>query len=172
MMGRALLIVGVMATLGLIAAAALGYGLHGPLGPEMQRHVLVALASCLLLLFSHCWIMFYLIGTGKAIKEAVQEHGLEQKLVEDTKRFKNLSYPWLMLAMSTAMATFILGGGAATGSLPSWIHHVLLYVTLLSQARALQLEWRVLEENETLMADVDRRLARLAAEPARSGAGA
>ena len=172
MMGRALMIVGVMATIGLIVSAFLGYGLHGTAVPEMQRHVLVALASCLLLLFSHCWIMFYLIGTGKAIKEAVQSHGLEQKLVEDTKRFKNLSYPWLMLAMATAMATFILGGGAATGSLPSWIHHVLFYVTLLSQARALQLEWRVLEENETLMADVDRRLARLAAEPARSGAGA
>jgi len=171
MMGRALLIVGVMATLGLIASAVLGYGLHGPLGQEMQRHVLVALASCLLLLFSHCWIMFYLIGTGKAIKEAVREHGLEQKLVEDTKRFKNLSYPWLMLAMATAMATFILGGGAATGSLPSWIHHVLFYVTLLSQARALQLEWRVLEENETLIANLDLRLAG-AAEPARSGAGA
>jgi hypothetical protein len=176
MMGRALLIVGVMATLGLIASAILGYGLHGPLGPDMQRHVLVALASCLLLLFSHCWIMFYLIGTGKAIKDAVKEFGLEQKLVEDTKRFKNVSYPWLMLAMGTAMATFILGGGAATGSLPPWLHHILFYATLLAQARALQLEARVLVENESLMADVDRRLAVLgggaAPGPARSGAGA
>jgi 4-hydroxybenzoate polyprenyltransferase len=175
MMGRALLIVGVMATLGLIAAALFGYGLHGPVGPEMRRHVLVSLASCLLLLFSHCWIMFYLIGTGKAIKDAVKEHGLEQALVEDTKRFKNLSYPWMMLAMATAMATFILGGGAATGSLPPLIHHVLFYVTLLSQARALLLEKRVLVENEALMASLDRRLALLAepaAGPARSGAGA
>src|SRR5438128_12283256 len=110
MMGRALLIVGVMATIGLIVSAFLGYGLHGPVGPEMQRHVLVALASCLLLLFSHCWIMFYLIGTGKAIKEAVNENGLEPRLIEETKRFKNVSYPWLMMAMAAAMATFILGG--------------------------------------------------------------
>jgi 4-hydroxybenzoate polyprenyltransferase len=177
MMGRALLIVGVMATLGLIAAALFGYGLHGPVGPEMRRHVLVSLASCLLLLFSHCWIMFYLIGTGKAIKDAVKEHGLEQSLVEDTKRFKNVSYPWLMLAMGTAMATFILGGGAATGSLPAWVHHILFYATLLSQGRALQLENRVLTENERLMADLDRRLAVISARgagpvPARSGAGA
>ena len=94
MMGRALLVIGVMATLGLIVTAVLGYGVHGAaVGKEMQRHVLVAVASCLLLLFSHCWIMFYLIGTGKAIKDAVKEHGLEQALVEDTKRFKNLSYP-------------------------------------------------------------------------------
>jgi hypothetical protein len=174
MMGRALLVVGLMATLGLIASAVLGYGLHGPLGPDMQRHVLVALASCLLLLFSHCWIMFYLIGTGKAIKDAVKEFGLEQQLVEDTKRFKNVSYPWLMLAMFTAMATFILGGGAATGSLPAWVHHVLFYATLLSQGRALQLEGRVLVENEALMADIDRRIAGawVAPGPAQSGAGA
>jgi hypothetical protein len=179
MMGRALLIVGVMATLGLLVSAFFGYGLHGPVGPEMQRHVLVALASCLLLLFSHCWIMFYLIGTGKAIKDVVKEHGLEQSLVEDTKRFKNASYPMLMLAMGFAMATFILGGGAATGSVPAWIHHVLFFATLLSQARALQLEWRVLTENETLMASLDRRLAGIAASasqapktPVGSGAGA
>lgn len=172
MMGRALLIVGAMATLGLIASGILGYALRSELGVEMQHHVLLALASCLLLLFSHCWIMFYLIGTGKAIKEAVHEHGLEQLLIEETKRYKNVSYPWLMLAIGTAMATFILGGGVATGSLPAWVHHTLFYVTLLSQGRALLLEKRVLTENEALMADVDRRLAGLAAGAARSGAGA
>ena len=159
MMGRALLIVGAMATLGLITAAVLGYMLPGPVGPDMSRHVLVALASCLLLLFSHCWIMFYLIGTGKAIKEAVNENGLEPSLIEDTKRFKNASYPSLMLAMTLAIATFVLGGGVATGSLPSWVHHVLFYATLVVQARALWIENRVLVENERLMADINGRLS-------------
>lgn len=159
MMGRALLIVGAMATLGLVAAAVLGYRLAGATGPEMSRHVLVALASSLLLLFSHCWIMFYLIGTGKAIKEAVAEHGLQPSFIEDTKRFKNESYPSLMLAMGLAMATFILGGGAATGSLPVWVHHVLFWAALVVQARTLWIEKRVLEANERLMADIDRRLA-------------
>ena len=163
MMGRALLIVGAMATLGLLATAVLGYGLEGPtgrqVGPEMSRHVLVALASSLLLLFSHCWIMFYLIGTGKAIKEAVAEHSLEPALIEETKRFKNRSYPSLMLAMALAMATFILGGGAATNSLPAWIHHGLFWATLLVQGRALLIEKEVLEQNEKLMADIDRRVS-------------
>jgi len=173
MMGRALLIVGVMATIGLIVSAFLGYGLHGTAVPEMQRHVLVALASCLLLLFSHCWIMFYLIGTGKAIKEAVKEFGLEQSLVEETKRFKNVSYPSMMLAMATAMATFIVGGGVATGSIPVWIHHALFYATVLSQGRALQLEHRVLTENEALMAGIDQQFMKVeaAATPWSMGSG-
>lgn len=160
MMGRALLIVGAMATLGLIASAVLGYGLDSPVGTEMSRHVLVALASSLLLLFSHCWIMFYLIGTGKAIKEAVAEHSLEPGLIEETKRFKNRSYPTLMLAMGLAMATFILGGGAATNSLPVWVHHALFWATLVVQARTLWIEKGVLDANEKLMADIDRRLVR------------
>jgi hypothetical protein len=159
MMGRALLIVGAMATLGVIAAAVVGYTLHGATDTNMPLHVLIGLASSLLLLFSHCWIMFYLIGTGKAIKDAVRENALDAAIVEETKRFKNASYPWLMLAMALVMATFILGGGVATGSVPTWVHHVLFYLAVASQAYALRIEWRVLTENERLMGDVDRRLA-------------
>ncbi len=159
MMGRALLIVGVMATLGVIATAVLGYVLDSPTDLDMPLHVLVGLAASLLLLFSHCWIMFYLIGTGKAIKDAVKENGLDPAFVEETKRFKNASYPWLMLAMVLVMATFILGGGVATGSLPSVIHHTLFYATVAVQGYALWIEKRVLADNERLMAEVDRRLA-------------
>jgi 4-hydroxybenzoate polyprenyltransferase len=167
MMGRALLIVGAMATLGVIAAAVAGYTLHGPTDGNMPRHVLIGLASSLLLLFSHCWIMFYLIGTGKAIKDAVKENGLETAIVEETKRFKNESYPWLMLAMGLVMATFIVGGGVAVGSVPRWVHHGLFYLAAAAQGYALWVERKVLTENERLMGDVDRRLA---AAPARMAA--
>ena len=158
MMGRALLVVGLVATLGFAASAVLGYGTD-PAAESLRLHVLVALASVLLLLFSHCWIMFYLIGTGKAIKEAVAEHGLDAAAVEETKRFKNESYPALMLAIGLAMATFILGGGASTGALPPLLHHVLFYLTLAAQGRALLAEKRVLDANERLMAELDRTLA-------------
>src|SRR3954463_6433478 len=114
MMGRALLIVGFMSTLGVIASAVAGYTLHGPTDANMPLHVLIGLASSLLLLFSHCWIMFYLIGTGKAITDAGRENALEAVIVEETKRFKTASDPWLMLAMALVMATFRLGGGVAT----------------------------------------------------------
>jgi len=172
MMGRALLIVGAMATLGVIASAVLGYLVGSPMDPHshlMTRHILIALASSMLLLFSHCWIMFYLIGTGKAIKDAVREHGLDPAFAEETKRFKNASYPWLMLAMGLVMATFILGGGVHRGSIPPWVHNVLFYVALPVQVYALWIEQRVLGDNERLMAEVDRRLV-AAASPARAGA--
>jgi hypothetical protein len=165
MMGRALLIVGWVATLGLALTAVAGYLLRLE-DASIGTHLSLGLASSLLLLFSHCWIMFYLIGTGKAIKEAVAEHRLEAEIVERTKDFKNRSYPALMLAMGLVMAAFIIGGGVYTRFVPAWVHHALFYAALLAQVRALLIERLVLRENDTLMSAIDRRLA------ARAAAGA
>ncbi len=154
MMGRALLTVGALATLGLVATGVIGY-----VATEVERyglHLLIALGSCILLLFSHCWIMFYLIGTGKAIKDVVAEENLSADLVEETKALKNRSYPGLMLAMALAMATFILGGGVATGSLiPSWFHQVMFLITLFVQVKVLWTEHLVLLDNAELMRRVE-----------------
>ena len=68
-MGRALLILGWLATAGLLSTGWLGFQVTPENGVGL--HLLVALFSSLLALFSHSWIMFYLIGTGKAIKTAV-----------------------------------------------------------------------------------------------------
>jgi len=154
-MGRALLMVGWLATAGLVVSGWLGYSVED--GASFEIHVLLGLASALLLLFSHSWIMFYLIGTGKAIKEAVARGGLESHYVEETKDLKNLSYPVLMLATGLAMATFIVGGGVATRVIPAWIHHLLFWLTLAVQLRALVREGQVLERNRRLMLEVDRK---------------
>jgi 4-hydroxybenzoate polyprenyltransferase len=158
MMGRALLIVGWLATLGLAVTAVIGY-LLGSSVTALQPHLLLGLVACLLLLFSHSWVMFYLIGTGKAIKDAVHENHLETELSERTKSFKNRTYPWLMAAMGLAIATFVLGGGYVAGAVPSWIHVVLFYATLVVQVWALVLEGRVLLQNERLMNEINQRLA-------------
>ncbi len=155
-MGRALLIVGWLATLGFGAAGVVGYRVAAP--KEVGTHLLVALVASLLLLFSHSWIMFYLIGTGKAIKMTVAEYGLEDGLIQRTKEFKSRSYPWLTLATALAMATFILGGGVATGTVPGWVHHLLFYVTLPVQVWTLRVEQQVLLANEHLISDIDRRV--------------
>ena len=165
MMGRALLIVGAVATVGLVVTGVAGY-LYSLDSGGIGTHLTLGLASSLLLLFSHCWIMFYLIGTGKAIKEAVAEHGLEAEIVERTKEFKNRSYPSLMLAMMLTMTVFVLGGGVYTRFVPAWIHQLLFYLALIVQLRALRIEQRVLTENDALMASIDRRLAAGGTRPA------
>ncbi len=146
--------VGAFATLVFIATGVLGYMVVD--SPTVDRHVVLGLVAGFLLLFSHSWIMFYLIGTGKMIKEAVAEHGLPEEWIERTKDYKNRSYPWLMIAMGLAMATFILGGGVETSVLPKWIHWGLFYLAVAAQLRALYLEFLVLTENQKLIALADR----------------
>lgn len=149
-----MLMVGAFATLVLIATGVLGYMVID--SKTVDRHVVLGLGAGFLLLFSHSWIMFYLIGTGKMIKEAVAEHDLPQEWIERTKEFKNRSYPWLMIAMGLTMATFILGGGVETQVLPKWIHWCLFYLAAAAQVRALFLEFVVLTENRKLIALADR----------------
>lgn len=159
MMGRALLIVGAAATLGLVAAAVLGYRMASGHPDLFSFHLLVALAAVLLLMFSHCWILFYLIGTGKAIKDAVAEHRLDRELVAETRRFKMLTSGPLLAAMLVAMALFVVGGGVYTGAVPRWVHHGLFYAALAAQLFAMSREARVLAANERLMTNINRLLA-------------
>ena len=160
MMGRALLVVGALATLGLIATGVVGYV---STLDDINLHIMLALGSSLLLLFSHCWIMFYLIGTGKAVRETVAEHGLDTSILEETKRYKMESNPWMMMAMMLVMATFILGGGVATRVIPGWVHHGLFWLSVVVQIKTLWIENRVLAENEILMSAINDKVA---AEPA------
>ena len=160
-----MIILGWLGTVGLVAAGVMGYRIGA--GGTFGGHLLMALLASLLLLFSHCWIMFYLIGTGKAIKVAVAEHTLDPASVEETKHLKNRSYPSLMLAMGLVMVTFIIGGGVATRVVPAWAHAGLFFVTLVVQVRVLLLEQRVLLDNERLMLRVGT-----AAADAEDGLGA
>ncbi len=155
-MGRALLMVGWVSTGGLLLTAFLGHrvGAQGAMG----WHLLAALFSTLLVLFSHSWILFYLMGTGKAIKLAALEHDLHGDLAEQTREFKNRSSSWLMLAMMAVMATFIVGGGVATRVVPAWVHSSLFLATLAVQVWTLIIEGRVLADNERLMRSVDRQV--------------
>ena len=158
MMGRALLILGWLATLGVAGTAIVGYLLGGVVR-SLTPHVLTGLTASLLLLFAHCWVMFYLIGTGTAIKNAVTENGLDPALAERTKDFKNRSYPWLMLSMGLIIATFVAGGAYVAGVGPSWIHEVLFFIALMSQVWTLVIEGKVLTANERLMTEINEILA-------------
>ncbi|MEE9562253.1 MAG: hypothetical protein V3W50_04190 [Thermoanaerobaculia bacterium] len=156
MMGRALLMIGWLAALGLLIAGFQGFSVAGTDG--LSRHVLLALLASLLLLFSHCWILFYLIGTGKVIKGAVVEYGLDPEMLDQIREFKNQTSPWLLLAMILAIATFVLGGAVVTKTVPAWAHQTLFYVTVVVQIVTLRRETRVLIANERLISDINRRV--------------
>ena len=162
-MGRSLWFLGILATAGIAVTAALGYGLSSPGDAGMPRHIIAALASTLPLMLAHSWILLYLLGTGKVIRDAVRDGGLDPAPLARSRRLRRICYPAILLAAVLVMATFLVGGAVAGKSAPPWVHQTLFWAALAVQAGALWIEWWGLAENERLLVEVDRRL--IAASP-------
>ncbi len=157
-MGRALLALGLLGTAGLIAAAVLGYGLKGAADTQVRAHVLLSLAASLVLMFSHTWIVLYLLATGRVISGVVREKGFETELLERARRPRLRAIVLLVAALAAVGGTFMSGGGALSGTAPAALHHALFYVTLLLQGGAMFAERRVLADQESLAIELGRRL--------------
>lgn len=157
-MGRALLVLGLLGTAGLLAAAALGYGLSGIAEAQVRRHVLLALAAALVLMFSHTWIVLYMLATGKVISRVVRERGYPEELLERARRLRLRVIPWLLAALAAVAATFITGGAVLSGGVPAIVHQLLFYLALVLQGTVMLAERRVLAEHERLAADLGRRM--------------
>ena len=70
-MTAALLSAIVLGLVGLVAAAVLGLW-----GRDVSRHISFGFFSTMVLLLAHSMMMFYLIGKGKAVKDAMAENSL------------------------------------------------------------------------------------------------
>jgi len=66
-----LILIVTIGLLGMIAAAV--FGLRGS---DVSRHISFGFFSALVLLLAHSMMIFYLIGKGKAVKDALAEHNL------------------------------------------------------------------------------------------------
>ena len=70
-MAQALLTAVALATIGQGATAVLGL-----LGTDLSRHITFGIFSTMITMLAHSMMMFYLIGKGKAVKDAMAEGGL------------------------------------------------------------------------------------------------
>jgi hypothetical protein len=134
---------------GLLATMFEGYTAHS--GADIGRHILFALATVVVGLFSQSMTMFFFIGTGKEIKDKAKGAGDEGEVVAATKRFKNQVFPAAMWAMLAIMVTFIIGGGVHTHKVPLLVHHLFSIASILTYGRAYWIEIRAMDENAHLM---------------------
>lgn len=148
-MAQFLLITTLLTIAGLVTTSVVGF--TAQTGAEVGRHILYALATVVLGLFSQSMTMFFFIGTGKEIKDKAKGEEDEAAVVQETKRFKSRVFPAAMYAMLVLMLTFILGGGIHRGSLPLWTHHLLTVASIYMFGRAYWIEIRAMEQNAGLM---------------------
>lgn len=119
-MTAALITAMVLSLAGLAYSAFLGFTAVESV--EIFRHTTFGTFFTLITLLAHCMTMFYLIGKGKAVREAVTEGQLDPELYLSVARARKPVFGIATIAMLVTMLTAILGGGVDTGVLPAGIH--------------------------------------------------
>lgn len=147
-MAQFLLITTLLTIAGLIATGIAGF-MATP-GHDAQ-HIILALTTVVMGLFSQSMTMFFFIGTGKQIKDKVTGSEGEAEVRRATRAMTMKVSPAATFAMLVLMVTFIMGGGVRSGKTPRWLHVTLSTATLLLYARAYWIELQAMEQNARLM---------------------
>ena len=125
---------------------------------DIFRHTSLSIFFTLITLLAHSMTMFYLIGKGKAIREAVTRGGLEPGLYETVASARRPVFSVGTVAMALTMATAILGGGVDIGVIPAGVHSVLALSAIASNLVALRAVVIALLSSTQVVAEVNRLL--------------
>lgn len=150
-----------LSTLGLIVSLVLGYLIDG--SSDLLQHTTLATFTTLVLLLSHSLAMFYLIGKGKAIREAAEEGGLSAEYGQEIARLRKPVFSIGSLAIALTMVTAIVGGGVDTQVLPTQLHGLLALSAIAASIAALRAELTALNASTRLTDEVNRLLDALPA---------
>src|SRR5438128_5343352 len=147
-MAQFLLITTLLSIAGLIATSVAGF-IATP--GHYAQHILLALGTVVIGLFSQSMTMFFFIGTGKQLKDKAKGGEHEPSIRQATRSLAMRVSPIATYAMAALMTTFIMGGGVSTGKTPRWLHLSLSAMTILFYSRAYWVEIQAMEKNARLM---------------------
>jgi len=133
-------------------------GIAGTGEAPLARHITIGIFSAMMTLLSHSMMMFYLIGKGKAVREAAQEGGLSREYEARIKLLRKPVFSIGTLAMVLTMITAIIGASVDVGVLPPAVHGVLAYSCLAANLGALRVEIAALTESGRIVSEVNRLL--------------
>jgi hypothetical protein len=150
-LAQALLSAIFLGLVGLIAAAVLGLR-----GGEVSRHISFGFFSAMCLLLAHSMMMFYLIGKGKAVKDAMAEHHLTGDYFRRIAIARKPVFSIATFAMVITMIAAILGASVDTGVLPPIVHAMIAYGAIASNLAAIKIEIDALSESARVVDEVNR----------------
>ena len=152
-MAQALLTGVFLALAGLVTTTV--FGLRAT---DVSRHISFGIFSTLLTLFAHSMMMFYLIGKGKAVKDAMAEHRVTGDYYRRIAAARKPVFSIATLAMAATMITAIMGASVDTGTLPPMVHAMIAYGAIACNLAAVKVEISALIESTQIVDEVNRRL--------------
>ena len=145
-----------------VGIAGLGYsailGFTSASSADVFLHTSLGIFSTLLTLLAHSMTMFYLIGKGKAVREAAAEGQLSPDYYATVARVRRPVFSVATIAMAVTMTAAILGGGVDTGTIPPIVHSTLAMLAIVANVVALRTEVVAMLSSARVVAEVDQLL--------------
>jgi hypothetical protein len=142
-----------VALVGLVATTILGLR-----GTDISRHILFGFFSTLLMLLAHSMMMFYLIGKGKAVKDAMAEHGVGGDYYRRIALARKPVFTSGTLAMALTIVAAILGASVDVRVMPPIVHGMIAYGAIAANVAAIKIELDALTESARVVDEVNRLL--------------
>lgn len=152
-MAQALLTAVGIGIAGLVSAAVYGWR-----GTDLARHISFGLFSTLVTLLAHSMMMFYLIGKGKAVKDAMAEGNLTGDYYGRIAAARKPVFSIATLAMALTIVAALLGASVDTGLLPPMVHGTIAYGAIACNLAAAKIEIDALTASSRVVDEVNRRL--------------
>jgi hypothetical protein len=100
-------------------------------------------------------LMFYLIGKGKAVKDAMAEHQLTGDYFRRIAAARKPVFSIATFAMAVTMIAAILGASVDTGVLPPIVHATIAYGAIASNLAAIKMEVDALSASARVVDEVN-----------------
>ena len=152
-MAQALLTAVAVGLLGLLATAFLGLR-----GTDVSRHISFGIFSTMVTLLAHSMMMFYLIGKGKAVKDAMAENGITGDYFRRVAAARKPVFSIGTLAMAVTMVAAILGASVDTGVLPPIVHATIAYGAIVCNLAAVKIEIDALSASSRVVDEVNSKI--------------
>ena len=150
-MAQALVTAVAVGLIGLVAAAVLGLS-----GADVSRHISFGFFSTMVTILAHSMMMFYLIGKGKAVKDAMAENNMTGDYYRRIAAARKPVFSIGCLAMIVTMVAAIVGASVDTGVMPPLVHAMLAYGAIACNLAAVKIEVGALTESARVVDEVNR----------------
>ena len=152
-MAQALLTAVGIGLAGLVATAFFGVR-----GIDIARHISFGIFSTMITLMAHSMMMFYLIGKGKAVKDAMAEGHLTGDQYRRIAAARKPVFSIGTFAMTITIIAALMGASVDTGMLPPMVHAMVAYGAIACNLAAAKIEIDALTASSRIVDEVNRLL--------------
>lgn len=147
-----------LTTVGLGLLIMVTAAVFGVMGLDISRHIMFGIFSTMITLLAHCMMMFYFIGKGKAVREAMEEGHLTGDWHARMAATRKPVFTVGTVAMGVTMVAAIMGATADTKLLPPVVHGMIAYGAIACNLAAVKIEVDALAESTRIVDEVNKRL--------------